>query len=314
MSGADPGNVRPSARATALARASARTMRPMFERLPLRPFTIRISRRLFDAVGYPAPPGTRQRLERIGGVPVRWAAARGADADAGVLLHLHGGGYVVGSSRSHRGLAARIGAAAGVPTVVVDYRLAPEHRFPAAFDDALAVYRGLLETRPAAEIVVVGDSSGGHLAAALIASLSGAGLPMPAARVLYSPVVAWSCWGIEAADRDSPDPVLPPRIPKIVRGLYLSEGMPDGDTRVEVLAADKAGWPPTLIQVGGTEALAPDAELLARSIGPACTFENWPGQIHVFQALSPLIPEARRALELTGRFIRRSLDGSGSRA
>lgn len=220
---------------------------------------------------------------------------------------LHGGGYVFGSHRSHRALAARLSAAGQSRVFVADYRLAPKHPFPAAADDALTAYRWLLASGVASDrIALVGDSAGGHLVSCLLGDLRRLGIPGPAAAVLMSP--ALDLTGDDAAARDglSSDPVLSPTYGRKCFQAYLGDAAPT-NPRVDVFAADKAEWPPTLIQVGDTECLLGDAERLTAALGEAgvdCELQVWPGQVHVFQAFARKLPEAREAIEYAGAFIR----------
>ncbi|MFI1918266.1 alpha/beta hydrolase [Nocardia sp. NPDC020380] len=300
----------PSRSSAALAWLLSHTARPVADRADVHGRDIRMVRRTFDTLAPPLPRGTRVRRQTIGGVPAVRLDPRGIDPSAGMLIYLHGGGYVFGSSRSHGGAAARLGAQTGLPVLLPEYRLAPEHPYPAAFDDALAVYRAVLESAtPASHIAIAGDSAGGHLTAALLATLANSGLPQPAAAYLISPVIDWTCRSMFDRDARSRDPFLSPAYALRSGNAYLAGTAPT-DPAIDVLAADKSTWPPTLIQVGGTEALRDEVTRMANSFPAShpCTFEIWPGQVHVFPALSPLIPEARQALRRAAHFIRTTID------
>jgi monoterpene epsilon-lactone hydrolase len=268
----------------------------------------RMARELFDMAGYvPLARGTR--IHHLTGEEIRgcWVAARGADEGAGAILYLHGGGFVFGGVRTHRHLVSAISAACGVPALLLDYRRAPEHPFPAAADDAVAGYRWLLDQGFAPEkIVVIGDSAGGHLTAGLLADLHRKRLPMPAAAVLFSPFLDLTCEGLDARDVARRDPFVPPARAREC-GLSYAGEFALSHRRLNVLDGNKRRWPPILIQVGDTECLLGDSERLCdavRTAGGHCELQVWPGQVHVFPAFYPLIPEGRLAIRYVGRFLR----------
>ncbi|MET0134234.1 MAG: alpha/beta hydrolase [Kibdelosporangium sp.] len=273
---------------------------------------LRIVREAFEAVGRaPLPRGTKLKHITAGGVPGLLITAREAQGSAGVLLYLHGGGFVCGSSRTHRQLASRISKETGLPVLLLDYRLAPEFPFPAAAEDALSAYRWLLGEGYAPEqIVVGGDSAGGHLAACLLADVASARLPMPGAAVMLSPFLDLT--GAELAARDAllRDPFVPPEYAVWCGLAYAGETMLTHQ-RLDVLKARKRGWPPVLIQVGQTECLLSDSERMAASLraaGTYCELQVWPGQVHVFHWFAPFLPEANAALRRIGEFVREVAD------
>ncbi|HEX6468641.1 MAG TPA: alpha/beta hydrolase [Streptosporangiaceae bacterium] len=235
-----------------------------------------------------------------------WVRTEDSVADAAVL-YLHGGAYVFCSPRTHRMLTSRLALDTGLPVLVPKYRLAPEHPFPAALDDALAAYHWLLDRGiPAARIVVAGDSAGGHLAASLAAELCRTGSPAPAGVVLYSPWADLTCELSTEWDRECRDPYIVPALGRRFGLLYAGEH-DFTDPRLALLSCSTTGLPPFLIQAGGADALRSDAEHLADAlinIGVSCELQIWPGQMHVFQILHKLLPEARAALRETGRFVR----------
>jgi acetyl esterase/lipase len=269
---------------------------------------LRIVRELFDLVGYaPVARGTRMRAIDEDGVRGGWIAARNADESAGAILYLHGGGFVFGGPRSHRQLVTALSAACGLPALLLDYRRAPEHPFPAAADDALAGYRWLLDQGFAPDkIVVLGDSAGGFLTASLLADLNRKRMPMPAAAVMFSPFLDLT--GAELAGRDAArrDPFVPPAR-ALECGLSYAGEFALTHRRLNVLKGDKRRWPPILIQVGDTECLLGDSERLCAAVtaaGGHCELQVWPGQVHVFPAFHQLIPEGRLAIRYVGRFLR----------
>jgi monoterpene epsilon-lactone hydrolase len=223
------------------------------------------------------------------------------------MLYLHGGGFVFGSPVFYRRLAAQLSAASGMPVLVLDYRLAPEHPFPAAADDAIAAYRWLLGDgyRPE-RLVVAGDSAGGHLVAGLLADIARGKLPMPAAAAMLSPFLDLTGEELDERDRARRDPFVPPDYARACAKVYAgAAGI--SQKRLNVLKARKRGWPPTLIQVGDTECLLGDSQRMADSLrasGVPCELQVWPGQVHVFHWFTPFIPEATAAIRYAGEFLR----------
>lgn len=299
----------PSVQSRALAQLLMSGLRPIADRLRItRKPALRMVREAFDAVGFtPVPRGTRFRPVADGDVRGLWVTGRGAAESAGVLLYLHGGGFVFGSRRTHRHLVAALSVAAGRPAFLVDYRRAPEHPFPAAADDAVAAYRWLLASgHRADQIVVAGDSAGGHLTAGLLADVARHRLPMPAAAALFSPFLDLT--GAELDDRDTArrDPFVPPKRARECGRSYAGEHALSS-RRLDVLGAPKRRWPRVLIQVGDTECLLGDSERMAESIraaGGNCELQVWPGQVHVFPAFYPVLPEGRAAIRYVGDFFR----------
>jgi monoterpene epsilon-lactone hydrolase len=237
--------------------------------------------------------------------PVRgeWVCAPGVEVTGPAVLYIHGGAFVACSPRTHRGLTGELSAASGRPVFAVAYRKAPRHPFPAAADDALRAYRWLAAAgRP---VAIAGDSAGGQLAVATALSARRHGLPAPAAVLLNSPALDLTGALSRARDGVRRDAFAPARRIAPAFALYTGDADP-GDERISVLAADLAGFPPTMIQVGGTEMLLDDSRHFARRLrdaGVAADLRVAPGQIHVFPALFRLLPEARVALRDSGRFI-----------
>jgi len=257
------------------------------------------------------------RFERIdaGGVPAEWARRDGCD-ESRVLLYLHGGGYMIGSVDSHRDLIARLAGACGCPVLAPDYRLAPEHRFPAQLEDALAVYRYLVGTGiPAERIVVGGESAGGGLTLSTLCSLRDAGEALPAGAVLLSP---WVCLEpLQASiETNARFDYLSRRSLEAAATHFLGKG---GDRRNPLAApiyADLAGLPPMLIHVGGAEILLDqDLEFArrARDAGVEVELDVWPDMIHAWHLFADLAPEAREAIARIGSFVRKQSAASGQR-
>lgn len=243
--------------------------------------------------------------------------APGPRVDGGTLLYLHGGGYCTGTLDSHRGLAGRLAVAAGCPVVTVDYRLAPEHPYPAGLEDALAAYRELLAGGLRPELTAIaGDSAGGGLTMATLVSLRDAGDPLPAAAALLSP------WVDLTQSAPSFDTVVPddPMITKAGLDLYAESYLGDLDPTFPLASPlfveDLRGLPPVLVEVGAREALLDDSTRLAdrlRQAGVEVTLTVWPELIHVFQAFpGDVIPEADQSIEAIAAFVGRHLSAGSS--
>ncbi|MGL4305244.1 MAG: alpha/beta hydrolase [Mycobacteriaceae bacterium] len=284
-------------------------IRPVANQAKVKGWQLKLIRRLVDAISGPVRQGVGSAQKFLGGVPTLMLTPHGAEAGGGVILYLHGGGYVFGSPKSHRGLVSALARYAGIPAAVIDYRLAPENPFPAAIDDAFAAYCALLDSGiPANRIVIAGDSAGGHLAASLLATIDVRDKPQPAAAFLLSPVVDWSCSPMMTIDNAERDPFLAPVYAQKCTQAYIAQ-TPLSHPQIDILAADKSQWPPILLQVGGTEALRADAYLFSRSFPDGnsdCRIEVWPGQVHVFQSFG-FLPEGRAALKKAAEFIRNEL-------
>jgi phosphinothricin tripeptide acetyl hydrolase len=254
---------------------------------------------------FPVP--TDVKVEHVIAPPVlaEWLAAPGARDDTAVL-YLHGGGYVIGSPRSHRHLAAAIGDSAKSRVLLPDYRLAPEHPFPAAVDDAVAAYRWLLDRRIApARIVIAGDSAGGGLTVATLLALRDAGMPLPGAGVCISPWVDLTCGGASYATRAEVDPIVKRAGIDAMANAYL--GGADAKTPLaSPLFADLRGLPPLLIHVGDDEVLLDDSVQLAeraRKAGVDATLDVWPKMVHVWHWFFPMLDEGHAAIDRIGTFV-----------
>ena len=251
------------------------------------------------------------RIEPVdaAGVPAEWLTPEGA-AEGAALLYLHGGGYVFGGLDSHRDIACRLARASGVRTLLIDYRLAPEHRFPAPVEDATAVYQWLLDGGQAAEqLVVAGDSAGGGLSTALMVNLKALALPLPKAAVLMSPWTDLANTGESVAANDDLDAMISPQAVTKFAGLYL-DGQDPTDPLASPHYADLSGLPPVQVLVGSEEVLLSDSERLVEKIeaaGGSAELAVWPKMPHVFPVLAGVIPEGRRAIQDMAGFIRTNL-------
>lgn len=278
-----------------------------------RPPELAERRRRLDALGgqFGMPADIAIEAASAGGVPAEWSAAPGADPTR-VLLYLHGGGYVSGSIASHRHMVAEAGRQAGIRTLSLGYRLAPEDPFPAAVEDAVAGYRFLLGQGIApGRIAIGGDSAGGGLTLATLVSLRDEGLPLPACAWTISPWIDLEQGGDSMTALAGIDPMIqPPYLAEIARA-YLN----GADPRTPLagpLHADLRGLPPLLVQVGAAEVLLDDSVRLAARGGAAdvaVTLEVWPEMIHVWHLFFPQLGAARRALASAGRFLREGLAG-----
>jgi epsilon-lactone hydrolase len=246
----------------------------------------------------------------IGGMRGEWSIAPGADASR-TLLFLHGDGYCSGSIESHRRMASDAGRAAGVRTLAIAYRLAPEHPFPAAFDDVLAAWRFLCEQGVEAAHIAVGcDSAGAGLAAALINRLRDAGEEGPACPWRVSPWTDLTLSGSTLVSKASVDPLIHAPYLEELASAYVPSVIDRKDPRVSPLYAALKDFPRTLIQVGSSETLLADATRFAAAAGAAnapVTLEIWPFMIHAWHVWNAQLEDGRRALASAGAFIRRCL-------
>jgi monoterpene epsilon-lactone hydrolase len=255
---------------------------------------------------HPVPADVLVTPVNAAGVPAHWLAAPGADTGR-VLLFLHGGGFEFGSVRSDGELAARLGRASGMRVLFPEYRLAPEHPFPAAIDDVLAVWRWLRtgQALGARSIAVAGDSAGGGLAVALLVGTRDAGEPMPAAAVLMSPTVDLTSSGASMTERADQDPISTPAMLRQFAADYLAGADPQTPL-ASPLFAQLAGLPPLLVQVGTADLLLSDSQRLAAAAAEAgvdVTLEIGDGLPHVYQLMLGT-PEAAEATERIGKFLR----------
>jgi len=260
----------------------------------------------------PLPDDVTTTPGDLGGVPVLTIDRAGSDPST-VLLHFHGGVYALGSARLSAGLAAALVRHVGARVIAVDYRLAPEHPYPAAIDDAVVAYRALLARTPSARIAIVGESAGGGLAAALLLTLRDAGLPHPASWVTFSPWVDLTLSGRSMSGKAALDPsALSPDGLRIRAADYLAGTDPTAPL-VSPIFADLHGLPPLLIQAGSYEILLDDAvRLTARAAADdvEVTLQITPEVPHVFQAFSAILEEGETALRNVGAFLRTHFEGA----
>jgi len=273
-----------------------------------RPAGLGERRQRLDALGeqYPLPADVRVEAAAANGVSAEWTATPEADSEK-VILYLHGGGYTTGSLKSHRHMVAQAGREARARTMALDYRLAPEHPFPAAVEDAVIGYRFLLSRGFSANrIAVAGDSAGGGLTVALLVSLRDAGLPLPACAWCISPWIDLEGTGASMTAKGTVDPMVQQAYLIELAAAYLGGANPRTPLAAP-LYADLKGLPPMLIQVGSAETLLDDAVRLAGAAGAAdvrVRLEVWPDMIHVWQLFYQQVAAGRRALAEAGAFIR----------
>ncbi|MFP4501962.1 MAG: alpha/beta hydrolase [Candidatus Hydrogenedentota bacterium] len=254
----------------------------------------------------PLPPGTRMSGESVGAIPAAWITA-GDAANKYTILYLHGGGYVIGSARTHAPLAARLSEVTGARCLVPDYRLAPEHPFPAAVDDAVAAYRWLLgHGVDHKRIAVAGDSAGGGLVVAALVAARDARLPMPAAALSISPWADLTCDTPAMRTKASADPVITRGGALLFAKIYLN-GADMKTPLASPIYADLHELPPMMIQVGECEVLLDDATRLAqrlRAAGVDVCFEQWDDMVHVWHLFAHRLAEGRQALKAAASFLK----------
>ncbi|WP_345812832.1 alpha/beta hydrolase [Paraburkholderia sp. PREW-6R] len=248
------------------------------------------------------------RGEWFGPVHSAQASNIHASTDRPTVLYCHGGGYYFCSPRSHRSIVFGLATRADAPVFSLDYRLAPEHRFPAALDDACAAYRRLIATGIAAEsIVMAGDSAGGGLALATLLALRDAGDPLPSGCLLFSPWTDLAATGATLRTNDGRDPMFSGPAIALAAKVYLGDA-PATHPYASPVYGDLNGLPPLYIMAGSTEVLLDDSQRVAdkaRAAGVDCEFEVWENMPHVWPMFAPFIPEANRALDNAAAFVRR---------
>ena len=262
-----------------------------------------------EQMARPAEPDITSEPVVANGVNAAWISAPGA-ADDRAVLYLHGGGYIMGSLNTHRDMMGRISRAAQTRVLGLDYRLAPEHPFPAAVDDTVAGYRFLLDQGlPSARLAIAGDSAGGALTLAALVAGRDAGLPMPAAAVCLSPFLDLEGTGESITTRADVDPIATPEVIDVWAKAYLA-GADPRTPLANPLYADLAGLPPLLIQVGDHEVLLDDSTRLAeraQAAGVQVKLEIWPEMIHRWHSYAAVLPEGQQAIEDIGAFLREQI-------
>jgi epsilon-lactone hydrolase len=318
---------RGSLRSRGAAAVSAYTLRPISGLIPPeRAWGIWLSRQIIarimgtlgpslastrvEQVDFKLPDGRRVKGEWVYGPRTPTSETPRSSISAGAIYYVHGSGYAVCSPKTHRRLTSWLSSLTGLPVFSIDYRLAPRHRFPAAADDVRAGWDwlvGICGVSPK-QIVIAGDSAGGHLIVDMLLQPKLVA-DHPAALVLFSPLFDITFGLCLARERIRPDPAI--RAADAVRLISLYHaGIDPTHQRLTLDVAGGPALPPTLIQAGGAEMLQEDARQLAagiRTAGGRCELQIWPHQVHVFQALPRMTPEAAKAMAYVARFIAHAL-------
>ncbi|GAD86073.1 alpha/beta hydrolase [Nocardia asteroides] len=294
---------RGSLRARAVRQLSALTAGRLAALAPVNAYTLPPSRLLIEQVlraGAPPLRGTTTEAVAEAGVRGEWVRGPRAERADAAVLYVHGGGFVAGSAFGYRGVASRLSTATQLPVFTLDYRLAPEHPFPAAPCDVAAAFRWLTSLGyPPGRIVVAGDSAGGFLAAHLAIENAAAGGPQPGALVLFSPMADLRlalAAGHPGAHRDG---LLSEQVARRAIAHFT-------DAPFALRPLDGMRLPPLLVHTGATEYFRADAEQLAHTwlaTGAPCELRVWPDQMHAFQTLPSVVPESRTAYRAAARFV-----------
>lgn len=278
----------------------ALTERPHLERTR-RPEHLRASFERKARIFFRAPMGTRLVRDRLDGVPVLWV---NRDRPGPLILYLHGGAFVMGSADTHRALMGRLSRLAEVPACLIDYRLAPEHPFPAALEDASAAYRAVMD-HPGG-VILGGDSAGGGLVLALLAELLRLDLPRPLGAFAFSPLTDLSFSGESVARNAATDVVLPVSRVHETADMYVPRDVDVRDPRVSPLWAEFAGAGPVWLAAGEREFLLDDTRRMAarlRAQGVAVHEEIARDLPHVWPIFHNILPEARATLRRLASWI-----------
>lgn len=272
------------------------------------------ARKVMTGPAMPPPRGARATAGTVGGIPGEWMMGEGVPTVA-TLLYLHGGGYFACTPQTYRAVTSSF-ALAGFKTFAPEYRLAPEHPFPAGLEDAIAAYRGLLQDHAPNQLVVAGDSAGGGLSMALMLSLRDRGIALPAAAALFSPFVDLDSTGESVRGNSDRCAMFDSESFGRAAQFYLGER----DRRTPLaspLYADLHGLPPLLIHVGADETLLDDSRRLAdraQGAGVKTQLKIWPAVPHVWQLFQRWIPEGRSSLREAGMFFAREVGTGEQRA
>ncbi|MEV0856213.1 alpha/beta hydrolase [Nocardia fluminea] len=298
---------RGSLRARTVRQVSACTVGQLAAFAPVNAYTLAPSRLLIEqALRAGAPPLRATTTEPVDedGVRGEWVRGPRADRTDAVVLYIHGGGFVAGSVLGYRGVASRLSTATKLAVFTLDYRLAPEHPFPAAPADVAAAFEWLTRRYPADRIVVAGDSAGGFLAAHLAVENARAGHPEPGALVLFSPMADLSLGIAIGNGKGRRDGLLSTQIARQAIAAFTAEPF-------DLRPVHGMRLPPTLIHASDTEYFGADATELARrwhDTGTHCELRVWPDQMHAFQTLPMVVPESRTAYRAAARFVATHLD------
>lgn len=248
---------------------------------------------------------------KAGQLSMEWVVADGAEPNRRIL-YVHGGSWISGSPAGYRAFLSRVSQAARAVVLAVDYRLAPEHRFPAGLEDCLQAYQWMRQNGPdgreeSGSAYLMGDSAGGNLALATLLNVRDLQLPLPAAVIAISPATDFTGGSPSLVSRASVDPIIKPQVLPALIPVYLGTGTGPTHPYASPLFGDYHGMPPLLLQVGDAEVLLDDSTRLAKHAkkqGCDVTLEVWKGMPHVFQGFAPFLPEALEAIAKIGQFVR----------
>jgi acetyl esterase/lipase len=254
------------------------------------------------------PTGITVKVQTIEGIPSEWLIPEGADPQK-IILYVHGGGYVSGSCSDHRGIVSKFARNTGVTFLIFEYRLAPEHPFPAAVDDSVTVYQWLLASGYLADhIIIAGESAGGGLCLATLLALKERAIPMPVAAVAISPWTDLTCSGESYRTKNKVSPA--PIDSWYVFGDHYAGGNPKNLPLISPLFGDLHGLPPLLINSGADDELFDDGRMFAekaKASGVNVTFHAGTGMVHCYPLLAPMFPEATEAMVEIVSFVRQQL-------
>ncbi|WMJ69212.1 alpha/beta hydrolase [Stenotrophomonas sp. 24(2023)] len=269
--------------------------------------TLDAQRHAYEQVlaAHPIPAGVTPHDIDMGGVPGKVVVPDTVEGDR-ILLYIHGGGYVGGSPTGYLGLAGHFATRLRARVYLPDYRLAPEHPFPAPLDDTLAAYRWLLQQgHDPASIVFAGDSAGGAMVVSVMVKARNAGLPLPAGGAALSPWANLTHTGASIDTRDGLDPQASRQGLTLLAKAFLNGALPT-DPDASPVFADVRGLPPILVQIGENEVMLSDAMRLATHLGEnrvRVSLEVWPGMFHVWHLFAAILPEGLQAVENAVRFL-----------
>lgn len=256
------------------------------------------------------PEGSVFERVSVGGVPCIWADAPNAERDR-VIIHYHSGGYLIGSAHGYRSFGGFLSAATGCRILMPDYRLAPEHPFPAGADDALAVYRGVLDAGISpAKVVLCGDSAGGGLALVTLLRISDAGLPRPAGGIAISPLADFTHSGASRKSNEGVDPLVTMKQLLAMGDTYCGD-RPCDEPLLSPVFADWSGLPPLLLMAGEIEMLRDDARLCAQAAisgGVEVTYLEGKEMAHIWTLYADRLAQARESLADIDWFVRRWME------
>ncbi|PCJ36203.1 MAG: alpha/beta hydrolase [Cellvibrionales bacterium] len=273
--------------------------------------TLEEMRAQFDGMASPVAADVDVKAIDAAGVPCELHTPPGADTSR-IIMYVHGGGYVIGSLSSHRAVVAELARASGCQALAVDYRLAPEHVYPAAVDDSICAYLWLLSNGYNADkIVIAGDSAGGGLTIGTLLALREGKHPLPAAGVCISPWTDLEATGETYQSRKDIDPMVSYELIEPMGKMYIGTGDIKSHT-ASPIHADLTGLPPLLIQVGSAETLYSDSETLTKNgkaAGVEVTLEEWQDMIHVWHLFFPQLTDGRKAISRIGEYVKEKTGG-----